>query len=168
MISYLKKTGKIIFLMTAGILLTRTFVVEAGRVDGISMEPTYFDTQVFFVNKFSLLFSEPYRGEIVQCRDPKKGSLVIKRIIGLPGEQVSIKQNHVFITDPQGITYQLYEPYLGTDVSTESFGNTITDYPVLGPNQYFILGDNRPHSLDSRHYGILERQNILGSVMTQF
>jgi len=148
------------------ILFIRTFIVDINRVNGVSMEPTFFDSDYFYTNKFLLLFTTPVRGQIVSCKSPTSETLMIKRIIGLPGEQVQIKSGHIFITDAAGESWELHEPYLSEDMITQPLSGGTSTFPVLGENEYFVLGDNRRESLDSRIFGAISRKYILGSVMT--
>jgi len=167
-LSYLWKTLKLIVSVTLTILFVRTLVIEPGRVNGVSMEPTYFDDQLFFINKFQLIFSKPRRGQIVQCRKPNADTLLIKRIIGLPGETVHVRDNQVYVTGTDGKTFQLLEPYLGPGVVTQMLDKKPFDFPTLRADEYFVLGDNRRESGDSRTFGPFRRDLILGLVITTF
>lgn len=162
--SYLWKTFKFVVGTVTVILFVRTFMVETGRVNGVSMEPTYFDNETFLVNKFSLLLSPPKRGQVIQCKNPASGALLIKRVIGLPGETVQFRDNKVFVTDSNGNFIQLNETYLGPDIITKPWDEAAIDPFVLKKNEYFILGDNRRQSADSRHFGPISRDEILGAV----
>lgn len=162
---YILKTVKVVAVFTLTIFIIRTFIVEPGRVNGRSMEPTYFDNQLFFVNKAIYFFSTPQRGDVIQFIELASGKTLIKRVIGLPGEQVTIKQNAVFITDQDGTTYQLTEDYLYTSTVTDSVGGNATNYGVIEPWHYFVLGDNRTQSHDSRNFGVIDRSTILGKII---
>lgn len=162
---YVIKTCKLVIGITLTIFLVRSFIIEPGRVNGRSMEHTFIDEDVFLVNKFILLFRTPQRGDVVQIIEPDTKKMVIKRIIGLPGEQVSLRQNTVFITNSASTT-ALSEPYLDANIITKSTTDMPTDYPVLGPNEYFVLGDNRVASTDSRVFGAIHRSYIQGTVIT--
>ena len=166
--SYLWKTFRLAFAMIVAILLVRTFVVETGRVNGVSMEPTYVDDQTFLVNKFALLFSPPERGQVVQLRDPSGAELLLKRVIGLPRESVRIHGNEVSVVDANGNTIILNETYLKPGSVTQAWNNGTGEYPILGPNEYFVMGDNRRESVDSRHFGPVPREKILGSAFSPF
>jgi len=128
------------------------------------MEPTFYDHESFAINKFLLLFRQPKRGEIVQLTSPRLGDLVIKRIIGLPGETVHIQQNSVFITAVDGSYYKLDESYLPDNSVTRHDDGNVSIGP-LSPFTYYLLGDNRYESGDSREYGPVHRSAIYGTVI---
>lgn len=163
--SYIVKTIKISLIFFFFILFFRAFILEPSKVNGASMEPNFIDSEIFLVNKFPLLFDEPRRGQVVQLLIPETDGVVIKRIVGLPGEQVIIKQNSIFITDVNGQTFKLDEPYLSPGTVTDSKDGQAYTSPVLKKNQYFLLGDNRGGSTDSRHFGTISREHIFGSVI---
>lgn len=120
-------------------------------VRGSSMEPSLHNGQYLVVSKMSYRFREPQRGDIVVFTSPNgAGEGYIKRIIGLPGERVEIRDGAVWING-----YRLDEPYLNAAIP-------YTGSWMLGPDEYFVLGDNRAHSSDSRVWGPLPRKNIIG------
>ncbi|MFH1142299.1 MAG: signal peptidase I [Candidatus Uhrbacteria bacterium] len=164
-VRYLLKTLRLILLVAIALLLVRSFLIEPGRVNGRSMEPTYFDERVFFINKFLLLVSQPERGQIIQFIEPISNELFIKRIVGLPGEQIQIQQNKVFLIDVNGKRTELIEDYLPTNTVTRSATGGAEDYQIIADNQYFVLGDNRKMSHDSRHFGAVDRSLIQGVVI---
>ena len=164
-LAYLLKTIRLTIIVIAILLFTRSFIVEPGKINGRSMENTYYDDQLFFVNKFYLLFSTPKRGQIIQVATPETSKLLIKRIIGLPGEQIKIQKNSVYIINQQGEQRKLNEPYLKKGMITKTVSGDTVTYPVIEENQYFILGDNRRMSEDSRNYGVIDRSRIQGLVM---
>lgn len=145
------------------ILPIRFFVIQPFFVKGQSMEPNFHENDYLIIDEISYRFRPPSRGEVIVLRSPiqrDRDYFFIKRIIGLPGETVEIKNNQVIIYSeafPQGMV--LDEPYLGKGVVTE--GNLRV---TLGPDQYFVLGDNRTASYDSRRWGLLSRRDIVGRV----
>lgn len=151
---------------TAFILLVlRFFVFEPGLTDGISMEPTMRDNTSFIVEKVSAIVVPFKRGDIVQHIELiKRKNMFVKRVIGLPGETVTIKQNAVFITPQSGEEYKLSEPYLRKDVIISVPYRAPRTF-ILGENEYFVLGDNRQNSNDSRAYGPVHRSLITGKVL---
>lgn len=152
--NYIIKTIKLTAIILGSLLFIRAFFVEPGRVNGRSMEPTFFDKQYFIVNKISTLIRSPRRLEIVQCIEPSKHTLVIKKIIGLPGEHIAISGSQIFVNNTP------LEP--GLIASDEPLTQTYTDYGIVPEHSYFILGDNPSDSIDSRSYGAIHRKYILG------
>ncbi|MFC1598068.1 signal peptidase I [Patescibacteria group bacterium] len=165
--AYINRIFKLVVIIVFVILITRAFVVEPGRVNGRSMEPTYYDEEVFLVNKYSLLFTPPHRGMVVQFFDETSTDLVLKRVIGLPGETVEIRGDNVYITDEEGTTFNLYEPYLAKKIIGYKPVCNIEsgEISVIPEHSYFVMGDNRDYSTDSRHFGPIHRSFINGLVM---
>lgn len=156
----LLKTGVIVFIIA---FLLRYFVVQPYIVDGESMMPTYHNNEYLLAEKISYVTGEPKRGDVVIFRYPKNPSVnYIKRIIGLPGEKIAISDNAVTVYNndhPNGVV--LDESYLPTGTKTETYGETVFK-KTLSEGEYFVMGDNREHSSDSREWGVLPRENILG------
>jgi len=136
----------------------RLWVAQPFIVSGQSMEPNFENGQYLIIDEFSYHFREPQRGEVVVFRYPNDPSkFFIKRIIGLPGEKIEIRGNDLYIFNeqfPGGVL--LEEGYLENSVYT---GNLIS---TLDSNEYFVLGDNRPQSSDSRIWGSLKENLIIG------
>ena len=140
----------------------RLFVAQPFIVNGSSMEPTFATGQYLIIDELTYRFGRPERGDVIVFNfpdDPKK--FFIKRIIGLPGETVAIQNGHVVITNaehPDGIILQ--EPYLPTNTQlSESLSVT------LGDHDYFVMGDNRNASFDSRAWGPLDQNLIVGRAL---
>ncbi len=140
--------------LTILMFLVFRFAVQNYRVDGHSMEPTLQDQQYILVNKAAYLFHPPERGDIIVFAYPVDPTQdYIKRIVGIPGDHVVVDQSgFVFIN---GV--KLHETYLTAAANPYE----PTDLK-LGPGQYFVLGDNRGDSSDSRVWGPVPRQNIIG------
>jgi len=162
---YIKQTFKIVIAFVLILLFIRAFIAEPGRVNGRSMELTFLDEDFFVVNKFTLLFREPRRGDIVQFVDQKDKSVVIKRVIGLPGEKLSIKGGRVFLLQQNREWVELQESYLAPGIKTYSETQQDTVYLPVPEHSYFLMGDNRPMSGDSRIYGSVHRSAIYGLVI---
>jgi len=150
------------FLIAALIVLPiRIFIAQPFLVDGPSMEPTFSTGDYLIVDQLTYRFREPERGEIAIIHDPRApGLFLIKRIIGLPNETISISHGKVTITseeNPVGLT--LDEPYILYEKPEETFEET------LGDSQYFVMGDNRPASLDSRFLGPIKESLITGRAL---
>lgn len=139
-------------------LFVSHFVFGAVEVQGRSMESTLHDGNRHVVNRWVYHFRDPRRGEMIMLNDHIDESLCVKRIVALPGELVELKQGKVYV-DGQ----PLPERYLSAGVRTWplKFGAQ----PLRVPRaHYFVLGDNRDDSVDSRMYGPLDREDILGLI----
>ncbi|HEY1489794.1 MAG TPA: signal peptidase I, partial [Verrucomicrobiae bacterium] len=104
--------------------------------------------------------SAPRRCDIVALKDPQDNTLVVKRIIALPGQSVYLDHGKVFVN-----SRPLAEPYLPDKTLTFACEKNESEFFVMGRNEFFVLGDNRGNSTDSRIFGPVPRQNILGKVM---
>lgn len=140
------------------VLPIRLFIAQPFIVSGVSMVPTFEDGQYLIVDEATYHFSEPKRGDVIVFRYPKDPSqFFIKRVIGLPGEVVKISGNTITITKADGTTtVDVNDSY----VVNRGNGNDAT-YTVP-EDDYFVMGDNRPDSSDSREWGFLPRENIVG------
>lgn len=135
----------------------RMFIAQPFVVSGESMFPTFDDGQYLIVDEISYILNGPHRGDVVIFRYPNDPSrFFIKRIIGLPNEKVSIKDGVVTIINTENPTgFVLKEEYID-----EKF-NTTADY-TIGRDEYFVMGDNRNRSSDSRIWGMLPRKLMVG------
>lgn len=142
-------------------LIARLFFIQPFIVNGSSMEPNFHDKEYLLIDKISYRFTAPKRGDVVIFHPPNRPSVFfIKRIIGLPGEKVVIDNGTIFIYNknyPNGVA--LDEPYL--ESSEKTLGNLSQ---TLKDDEYFVLGDNRNNSTDSREFGVLPKKNIAGRV----
>lgn len=140
------------------VLPIRWFIAQPFIVSGASMENTFHSGEYLIVDQLSYHFDQPQAGEVVIFRYPRDPStFFIKRIIGTPGDTISIDGNVVTITNdtyPDG--YVLDEPYI-KNMTPNTF---LTE--SLGEREYFVMGDNRNKSSDSRTWGILQEENIIG------
>ena len=162
-ILYFIKTAKLVLIFALSVLFIRSFIIGPGIVNDRSMEPTFYDEDIFLSNKFILLFKQPQRGQIVRYYDENSNNFLIKRIIGLPGEKISIHQNRVFIIKNNGEEIELTEPYLESHIVTSSKTGAVEIYETIPEHEYFVLGDNRSASIDSRHFGLVHRSYITGT-----
>lgn len=138
----------------------RTFVVQPFIVHGSSMEPNFYPKDYLIIDELSYHFRDPQRYEIIVFKAPNQPSqFYIKRIIGLPNEEVEIKNGQITITTVTGKTLPIEEPFLPKNITTE--GNLKIK---LGPDQFFVLGDNRQASYDSRNWGPVDQDLIIGRV----
>ncbi len=146
-------------------LLLNFFVIQRNVVIGSSMYPTLHNADQIIVEKVSRLFSSGlHRGDIVTIdvheQMENEEVHVIKRVIGLPGERVLIQNGKVFID-----AKRLSEDYLPEGVLTEELPGAGIVEVELGEDEYFVLGDNREHSRDSRQFGPVKRSDILGKLL---
>lgn len=152
-------TFQTVAIAVAAVFIVRTFVAQPFLVSGSSMEPGFSNGDYLLIDELSYRFREPKRGEVVVFRYPgDHRSFYIKRIIGLPGERVRIQNGAVTIHSPDGAEKTLTEEYIARQYFSGSIDVT------LGSEQYFVMGDNRDFSFDSRMWGPLEKYDITGLV----
>lgn len=153
----LKEVLGLVILVVVIIVPLRMFVAQPFVVDGLSMFPTFHHGDYLIIDEFSYHFSDPARGDVIVFRYPGDPRVFyIKRVIGLPGETVSVDRGIVTITRTDGTLLTLEEPYVVAEDATYDASTT------LGDGQYFVMGDNRPKSSDSRVWGSLPEENIIG------
>lgn len=152
---------RLVLIASAIALPIRYFIAQPFIVRGESMEPNFSDGQYLVINELAYFFRPPQRGEVVVFRYPlNPREYFIKRVVGLPGETVDVKNGDVYISNaehPQG--FKLEESYLPQNLPTRG-----SEHFALGQGEYVVLGDNRPFSSDSRSWGVLERKFITGFV----
>jgi len=154
--SFIWETIKIIIISIAIILPIRYYLVQPFFVRGASMEPNLMNGDYLLVDEISYRFGGPRRGDTIVFRYPADPSqFFIKRIIGLPGETVEIRNNKVKIYDSESVV--LKENYLSE--SQQTLGDMVVR---LGNDEYFVMGDNRLQSSDSRRWGSLKKKYIIG------
>jgi signal peptidase I len=153
-------------LAVAGITVffVRYFLFKPFYVKGASMEPTFLENEYLIIDELSFRFRQPIRGEIVVFKhDGVEKDYYIKRIIGLPGERVKVSDGKVTVynqSHPEGVIID--ESYLPSDLLTLGEKNV-----SLGDNEYFVLGDNRMNSFDSRGFGPVDKSAIVGRVLVR-
>lgn len=140
------------------VIPVRTFIAQPFIVSGASMESTFHTGEYLIVDQLSYELHPPKRGEVIVFRYPKDPSkFFIKRVIALPGETITIEGSTVRISNPQFPNgFILDEPY----IKSMENGTTLTE--VLGEREYFVMGDNRDQSSDSRFWGVLQEERIVG------
>lgn len=160
-VEFILEITKVVVISLAIIIPIRYFLVQPFYVKGASMEPNFEDHQYLIINEITYRFNDPQRGDIVVFRYPKDPrQYFIKRIIGLPGEKVIVKDGKVYIFNDEyknGVAIN-ENIYLDTTVTV---GNKEIE---LGEDEYFVLGDNRSASLDSRSFGAVPKRLIVGKV----
>ena len=157
------EVAKVIIISLAIVLPIRYFVAQPFIVRGASMVPTFQDREYLVIDEFSYYLREPQRGEAIVFRYPRDpGQFFIKRIIGLPGEKIEIMNGRIKIFNqkfPEGFT--LEEPYL----DPPGLLTRPDVHASLGSNEFFVLGDNRGSSSDSRVWGSLPENLIVGRAL---
>jgi len=144
--------------LTLLMFLVIRFAVQNFYVDGMSMEPSLHNKELVLVDKWSYIFHPPARGDVIVFQAPPQPSQdYIKRIIGIPGDIITIDDTVVIV---DGVT--LKEFYVDPKrQGNPTLGKQIKNV-VVPPDDYFVLGDNRAGSSDSREWGFVPRQNIIG------
>ncbi len=153
--------SKIVLIALAIVVPIRYFLFQPFFVKGQSMEPNYETGDYLIIDELSYRFKNPERGEVIVFKYPNDTTQrYIKRIIGLPGETIEIKDGQIIIYKNNSTPEVLDESsYLPSGVQTA--GNLKI---TLGNDEYFVLGDNRPVSSDSRRWGVVPRKDIIGKV----
>jgi signal peptidase I len=149
------KTVAIIILIA---FFVRFFLFQPFVVEGSSMEPNFHNGEYLLVNKLSYRLTQPHRGDVIVFHPPTAPSVnYIKRIIALPGETVEIRGGEIFVNQAK-----VDEPYIPTGQTLVRNSQAANLKATLNENEYFVLGDNRDHSSDSREWGNVPRENIVG------
>ena len=159
------------------VVLVLVLALLTARVDGISMSPTLRDGDALVVDKLGVRFNAPQRGDIVVALEPG-GAAFVKRVIAVPGDSIEIDgagPRPVVLIEPggKGPWRRLEEPYTGAswnrrDFCCDSHGFDVPGAPQplrVPPDRFFLLGDNRDFSTDSRRYGLFRRDQITGRVL---
>ncbi len=136
------------------------YILQSVQVVGASMTPTLHDSERYVLNRWIYHVREPKPQDIVVLRDPADNCYAVKRIVAKQGDTVFVKEGHLYINGKL-----LNEPYLPPQTPTFAGPRYREQMWICGVNQYFVLGDNRNNSADSRVYGTVPRQNILGLVL---
>jgi signal peptidase I len=138
------------------IIPIRMFIAQPFIVNGESMVPTFNNGDYLIIDELSYHTNDPQRGEVVVFKFPTDNKrFLIKRVVGLPGETITLNGDQVTILTNEGEQISLDETYLSSSFST--YGNW-----ELGNDEYFVMGDNRSESSDSRSWGVLKEDNIIG------
>ncbi|HOP39289.1 MAG TPA: signal peptidase I [Candidatus Woesebacteria bacterium] len=151
-------------------LVIYLFLMQPHQVNGQSMLPNFQDGEHVMTDKISYKFREPMRGEVVVFHAPPAAGCVegtgcdfIKRIIAVPGDKVAVHDNAIWINGQK-----LPEPYIPDDFEILPGRATLNEEIYLGPDEYFVSGDNRPHSSDSRFWGPITKDEIVGRVFLRY
>lgn len=151
-------------------LVVYLFFLQPHQVNGHSMDHTFENGDFLLTDKVSYRVGDPKRGDIVVFHAPESancptgtGCDFIKRVIGLPGDTIQVRDNHIFLNGQL-----LKESYLPPDLVTEPGAFTRNKTIVVGPGEYFVCGDNRPGSSDSRAWGTVPKENIVGRAFFRY
>ncbi len=161
--SWFQQSSQVLALLVcafASYLFISHFLVQSVRVVGLSMVPTLQDSQFYLLNRWVLHFRAPHRSEIVVLRDPLDGGFAVKRVIAQAGDSIYLTDGYVYLNGKK-----LEEPYLPAGTLTFSSPRFRDQLFKVRPGQFFVLGDNRANSLDSRFYGPVARRDILGLII---
>jgi signal peptidase I len=139
--------------------LCQRYAFQSVQVAGRSMWPTLPDSNCYLLNRLVYHLRKPKPSDIVVLRDPEDKGYAIKRIVAKPGDSVYVDGGRIFVNGKL-----LKEPYLEPGTKTFASPKYSAQFWVCGEHQYFVLGDNRNNSTDSRIYGAVPQQNILGVV----
>lgn len=150
---------KVAVLAGITIAMVRYFLFKPFYVKGASMEPNFYDSEYLIIDELSYRLHEPKRGDVIVFHYPNNvKEYFLKRIIGLPGERVKVSEGVITIYNdahPEG--FAVKESYIPTNVVTEGINNI-----SLNKNQFFVMGDNRENSFDSRRFGPVDENLIVG------
>jgi len=154
-----------IVVVLALLVMVYLFIMSPQEINGASMEPNFHNGEYILTNKILYKFREPTRGDVIIFKSPANKEVdYIKRIIGLPGDTVSLKNNTFYVNNQIVV-----EPYLapGTPIFGGSYlgeGQSI----VVPPGTFFLAGDNRSHSSDSREFGPIAQEDFIGTAIFRY
>jgi signal peptidase I len=158
-LDFFKEILQTVILALLVVLPIRLFIFQPFIVKGQSMEPNFEDGDYLIIDEITYRFREPKRGEVVVFKNPmNERQRFIKRIVGLPGETIEVVDGKIFILNGEKKVLD-ESSYLNFSFTSGNFHIT------LGKDEFFVLGDNRQFSLDSRRFGPIKREEIVGRVL---
>jgi len=161
---FLFELVKIVVISLVIIIPIRYFLIQPFYVKGASMEPNFYDHEYLIIDEISYRFNDPKRGDIIVFRYPKDPQeYFIKRLIALPGETVQVKDGEVIIYNAKNIQGMVLDEFYLPD-NLKTYSNTDSKIQ-LADDEYFMLGDNRNSSKDSRSFGPVNETFITGRVL---
>jgi signal peptidase I len=159
-VTFLWETFKIVIISLLIVIPIRYFVIQPFYVQGASMEPSFEDGEYLVIDELSYYFRTPERFEVIVFRSPPNPEqFYIKRIIGLSGETVEIRDGKVIISNGENPNGFILDESFYLETDSRTYGDVIL---TLGEDEYFVLGDNRNASSDSRSWGPLKEDFIVG------
>lgn len=154
-----------IVVIMAIMVMIYLFVMSPQEINGASMEPNFHNGEYILTNKIEYKLTDPKRGDVVIFKSPRNKDIdYIKRVIGLPGDVVALKNNTIYVNGKR-----LDERYLAPDVYI--FGGSYLregSEVVIPDGKYFVMGDNRPHSSDSREFGPIAKEDFIGKAIFRY
>ncbi len=166
---FLEVTQTVVVVLSIFLILY-LFIMQPHQVNGLSMYPNFDNGEYLLTDKISYKTGTPQRGDVVVFHAPETaqcpqgtGCDFIKRIIAVPGETIEVKNNGYYINGEK-----LVEPYIPDENYTRPGAYTQGRAITLGPNEYFVSGDNRPHSSDSRAWGPITPKEIVGKAFFRY
>lgn len=149
----IKEIAETVLIALVTVFIIRHFLVQPFLVSGASMEPNFDDGNYLLVDEITYRFRDPQRGEVIVFRYPKnRSTYFIKRIIGLPNDEITLRNGIVYVNG------ELFEE----DYLSEALRSKDNLSVKLKKDEYFLVGDNRSHSFDSRNWGPVKRGDIIG------
>lgn len=141
------------------------FIAQPHKVSGSSMIPNFTNGDYILTDKISYRFSPPKKGDVIVLKNPRNEEVdFIKRIVATPGDSLKVSDNSVFVNGQK-----LPESYLPTGTNTRAGSFLLEGSEIkVGPDQYFVFGDNRDHSSDSREWGSITKEEIVGKVFFRY
>ncbi|KKQ99925.1 MAG: Signal peptidase (Type I) [Microgenomates group bacterium GW2011_GWB1_40_9] len=155
--------GIVVFM--AMLVMVYLFLFSPQEINGQSMFPTFYDKELLITNKIVYKLDKPKRGDIVIFKSPRNKEIdYIKRVIGLPGDEVTLKNSTFYINGTK-----IEEPYIGPTIVTSPGAFLKEGEPIIVPEDtYFCVGDNRPHSSDSREFGPVPLTDFIGKALFRY
>ncbi|WP_227994813.1 signal peptidase I [Oceanobacillus sp. CFH 90083] len=158
---------RIVVFVIIAMFIVKNFLLSPSVVWGESMQPTFADQDKIIVNKVAAID----RFDVIVFQAPDSDNYYVKRVIGIPGDHIEYKNNILYLNGEL-----IDEPYLQKESSPAALGfqtgdftlEELTGYSIVPDNTYFVLGDNRGNSNDSRFFGLLDEQAIIGEVTFRF
>lgn len=141
------------------------FILQPNQIKGASMEPSFYTNEYILTSKITYKFRSPKKGDVIVFKSPKNPDIeYIKRVIGLPGDKITVKENEVYVNDQI-----VNENYIAAKTNLWEGGFLKENTPVIVPqDELFVMGDNRPRSSDSREFGPINSSSIVGVVFYRY